>query len=166
MVCHVFLCLALAYLFMRTEVQDTAQSSRSQRVRIGGHETGKDSIWISRCGSAPRPLRNGTGLGRARSAGFTLIPYCSNSVAKPRSSFTRRTSAGASSLGHRICRMWEACSKLPFIHDLRGRRTGRSSTNGAPATSYRPLKWPKDFSVTPSIPTFFSIVGSGPYNLP
>ena len=95
----------------------------------------------------------------------TLIPYCSNAVAKTRPSCTRRASAGASSLGHRTCRMWEACAKLPFIHDLRGRRTGRSSANGAPATSYRPLKWPKDFSVTPSIPTFFSIVGSGPYNL-
>jgi hypothetical protein len=145
MVCHVFLCLALAYLFMRTEVQDTARPSRSQRVRIGGHETGKDSICLCgmELGWVVRDL-----------LGSTLIPYCSNSVAKPRSSYTRRTSAGASSLGHRICRMWEACSKLPFIHDLRGRRTGRSSANGAPSHVMPTAQVAEGFFRNPEHPHF------------
>ena len=92
--------------------------------------------------------------------GSTLIPYCSNSVAKPRSSCTRRTSAGAgaSSLGHRICRMWEACSKLPFIHDLRGRRTGRSSANGAPSHVIPTAQVAEGFFRNPEHPRFLLLL--------
>ena len=90
--------------------------------------------------------------------GSTLIPYCSNSVTNPRSSCTRKTSAGVSSLGHRICKMWEACSKLPFIHDLRGRRTGRSPANGAPSHVIPTAQVAEGFFRNPEHPRFLLLL--------